>query len=72
MKEAINIPCINFRRDDSHFPHQQNQEFWQGGEPATGHYWCLQTMTTSGPDSQIVSPEKCTNVRKCYLKEELR
>ena len=43
-----------------------------GAEPdpalasSTGHYWCVRTMGTVGPDDALVTPEECCARRGCF------
>jgi hypothetical protein len=32
----------------------------------TAHYWCVHTMTTIGPDDDLVVPEHCRAGRSCF------
>jgi hypothetical protein len=43
---------------------------WQKGESSTAVYWCLQTMSTIGPDEQFVHPHKCCCGRSCFHHDE--
>lgn len=39
---------------------------WQEGKSTTAVYWCLATMTNSGPDDQVVHPRLCRGERGCF------
>ena len=69
MEELRHPHCKYFQTEDNHIPDQGIQEFWAKGEPATGHYWCLQTMTISGPDALPVDPEDCHEGRECFFRK---
>jgi hypothetical protein len=43
---------------------------WQKGESSTAVYWCLQTMSTTGPDEMYVHPRQCCSGRRCFRREE--
>jgi hypothetical protein len=71
MKSKTEVICQHFRREDSHLPGLENQEFWQDGEPASVHYWCLKTMTVTGPDTESVNPDECHHGRGCFLLKDI-
>jgi hypothetical protein len=44
---------------------------WQKGESATAVYWCLQTMSTVGPDDQFVHAKSCCDGRVCFQHDRI-
>jgi hypothetical protein len=42
---------------------------WQKGESSTAVYWCLHTMSTVGPDDQLVHPHQCCDGRFCFHRD---
>lgn len=45
-------------------------EPWQTGASHTAVFWCLKTMSTSGPDDSIAHPEDCRCGRACFASPE--
>ena len=43
---------------------------WQQGKSSTAVYWCLATMTNSGPDENVAHPQRCLASRSCYRARE--
>jgi hypothetical protein len=44
---------------------------WQRGESSTAVYWCLHTMSTVGPDDQLVHARACCAGRVCFHREAI-
>ena len=42
----------------------------QQGKSNTAVYWCLATMTNSGPDDNVAHPQQCRTHRTCYRTTE--
>jgi len=42
---------------------------WRMGESSTAAYWCLDTMSTAGPDDQLAHPHRCCGGRACFKPE---
>lgn len=42
---------------------------WQEGKSSTAVYWCLATMSQSGPDDKLVHPHVCQRGRACFEDE---
>ena len=40
-----------------------------GRHSSTAQFWCLQTMTSIGPDERPVHPETCHRGRTCFEEE---
>ena len=39
---------------------------WSGISDPNATIWCNLTMGPVGPDNKLVSPESCTNKRRCF------
>ena len=42
---------------------------WRMGESSTAVYWCLETMSTAGPDDGLAHPHGCCGGRACFKPE---
>ena len=42
---------------------------WRMGESSTAVYWCLETMSTGGPDEGLAHPHQCCGGRTCFKPE---
>jgi hypothetical protein len=71
MTEEKKSQCRFLRTKTSYTPDADNLEFWRSGRSATAQYWCLCTMTTAGPDNDLVAPEVCQETRDCFQIIEL-
>ncbi|TFH00607.1 MAG: hypothetical protein E4H13_07050 [Calditrichales bacterium] len=69
MNESAQPKCKYLRQEDFHLPEKENLAFWEKGEPATSHYWCVLTMSISGPDTGPVDVRECGGRRGCFLKD---
>jgi hypothetical protein len=43
---------------------------WQAGASTTAVFWCLATMTTTGPDDRYCHPHECHEGRHCFHRDE--
>lgn len=71
MKKHTKSQCRYLRTKRAYFPDLSQTESWREGNSTTSQYWCLCTMSTAGPDSGLVAPEKCQRSRRCYKEVEL-
>jgi len=39
---------------------------WEMAESGTAAYWCLNTMSSAGPDDCFAHPQYCREGRSCY------
>lgn len=63
--------CKHLRTKTSYVPDANNPDSWRSDDSSTAQYWCLKTMTTAGPDNDLVAPEKCAGSRACFDSIEL-
>lgn len=63
--------CRHLRTKNTYVPDFYNEESWRTGDSTTQQYWCLCTMTTAGPDNELVAPERCQLERSCFVEVEL-
>ncbi|HEX9654614.1 MAG TPA: hypothetical protein VGA99_12970 [bacterium] len=71
MSDFKKSHCRHLRTKMAYIPDVENSENWRTGESSTHQYWCLCTMTTCGPDSELVAPERCQRDRTCYREVDL-
>ncbi|RMF69890.1 MAG: hypothetical protein D6743_01125 [Calditrichaeota bacterium] len=62
--------CRHLRTKVTYLPDFSDPDSWRTGESTTQQYWCLCTMTTAGPDNDLVAPESCQPTRACYEETE--
>jgi len=59
--------CKFFRWENSHVPGKDVKEYWQREDESVKQFFCIKTMTQSGPDNGLVSPQECNSNRQCFL-----
>ena len=63
-------PCPCLRTKNPYGTTPQNAETWHPGVATTSTYWCLQTMSTAGPDEHYVHLARCQPGRACYQAQD--
>lgn len=63
-------PCQCLRTKNPYGTTPQDAESWLPGVPAASSYWCLQTMSSAGPDDNYVQLARCVPGRSCYQAPE--
>ncbi|MFQ5605170.1 MAG: hypothetical protein ACE5HS_18040 [bacterium] len=71
MKHPKPSQCRHLRTKMTYVPDQENAENWRMVDSTTRQYWCLCTMSTAGPDNDLVTPEQCQSQRSCYKEVDL-
>jgi hypothetical protein len=69
MSERNEQRCKFFREEDDHHPKFESNVFPGKAEFASQYFYCIKTMTVSGPDYEPVGPEECKQSRKCFVTE---
>lgn len=64
------LSCQSLRTKNPYGTTPQDAESWHAGIAAASSYWCLQTMTVSGPDEHYVHLARCVSGRACYQAPE--
>ena len=65
--DPAELPDVcRYIRTKTAFGNSVGYQPWQRGESSTAAYWCLRTMTSSGPDDQLVHPQSCCAGRGCF------
>jgi hypothetical protein len=68
---AVELPQVcDALRTKNAFGNHIGYRPWQKGESSTAVYWCLNTMSTAGPDDQLVHPRRCCCGRECFHHDE--
>ena len=67
MSERNNQRCKFFREEDDHHPKFENNAFSSKTDFTSQYFYCIKTMTVSGPDFKPVGPEKCSRERSCFV-----
>lgn len=61
------LPAVcRYLRTKTAFGTSAGYQPWQFGGSSTAAYWCLQTMSSSGPDEQLAHPTRCCDGRSCF------
>ena len=68
--ETPHTPCQCLRTKNPYGTTPQSAEAWHPGVATASTYWCLQTMTTAGPDEHYVHLARCQPGRTCYQAPE--
>ncbi|MFQ5707077.1 MAG: hypothetical protein ACE5HO_06475 [bacterium] len=71
MNSEKKSQCRFLRSKKTYVPDLDHAESWRTADTTTQPYWCLRTMTTAGPDNQLVAPERCQKERTCYQEVDL-
>jgi hypothetical protein len=64
------LPCQCLRTKNPYGTTPQNPEAWVAGIDTSSSYWCLRTLSPSGPDEHYVHLARCVPGRKCYAAPE--
>lgn len=59
-------PCQCLRTKNAYGTIPQSADSWLPGMHASSSYWCLRTMSPSGPDEHYVHLARCVPGRSCY------
>lgn len=57
--------CNFIRAKVSHAPHGDKRAIFSLRDDASTNYWCLLTMSPSGPDDGLVHASRCGPGRSC-------
>lgn len=68
--DAKPLPCQCLRTKNPYGTTPQDPETWLPGVHASSSYWCIRTMSPSGPDEHYVHLARCVPGRKCYERED--
>jgi len=64
---AEELPAVcRFLRTKTAFGASTGHDPWQFGGSSTAAYWCLETMSSAGPDDQLALPASCCSGRSCF------
>jgi hypothetical protein len=63
------VPVCRRLRTKTAFGNSTGYTPWQTGS-STAAYWCLDTMSSSGPDDALVHPGCCKEGRGCFKPSE--
>jgi hypothetical protein len=67
VTDQAELPAVcRYLRTKNAFGTQVGYQPWQLGRSTTAAYWCLQTMTSAGPDDGLATPAACCAGRSCY------
>jgi len=69
MSEKNEQRCKFFREEDEHHPKLGSDTFPGKTEFNSQYFYCIKTMSVSGPDYESVGPEECRWGRKCFVTE---
>lgn len=60
------VACSMLRTKTFFGTYTSTGEDWQTGDSSTAVYWCLETMSTAGPDDDLAHPHTCRCGRRCF------
>ncbi len=64
------VRCRNFRTKSMYVPALAGEKVNEIGAPESlarsSHCWCNCTLTETGPDDQVVGPDRCNPSRSCF------
>ncbi len=66
MQKIIKSNCKFLTTKKAYIPNQKDPESWRTNQSTTGSYWCIKSMTATGPDGNLVAPEGCQDHRECF------
>jgi hypothetical protein len=58
--------CRKLRTKTAFGTYTSTGDDWRLGTSTTAAYWCLESMTTAGPDDLLAHPHACQAGRSCY------
>lgn len=70
MHKIIKSNCKFLTTKKAYIPNENEHESWRTNKSTTGSYWCIKSMTTIGPDGNLVAPEGCQEHRPCFITME--
>jgi hypothetical protein len=66
MKKNVKSDCKFLRTKTAYLHEVDDFDYWRSNESSTSTFWCLHTMTPTGPDDRNVNPESCQDHRTCF------
>jgi hypothetical protein len=67
--DSLQAVCRMLRTKTAFGTYTSTGEDWRMGDSTTAVYWCLDTMSTSGPDDDLAHPHSCCQNRTCFKPE---
>ena len=70
MQKVIKSDCKYLKTKKSFMHSTEDPEKWRTNRSSTSQYWCVKTMSVSGPDDGQVQPEDCQEHRRCFISNQ--